>query len=73
MKKKLIKIDSSMALGKEIRRRRVNAGMTLGIAAPLCGVSVKFLQSLETGKPTAQIDKSIHVANMLGIVLYIEE
>ena len=73
MKRKLIKIESSEALGQEVRRRRKENGLTLEMAAPLCGVSVKFLQALETGKPTAQLEKSIHVASMLGITLYIQE
>lgn len=73
MEHKLIVIDSTEALGYEIRRRRNESNLTLEIAAPLCGVSVKFLQALEKGKPTAQIEKCIQVAKMLGLKLYIEE
>jgi HTH-type transcriptional regulator / antitoxin HipB len=68
----LIAINSIEALGKEIRRKRLDSNLTLELAAPLCGVSVKFLQGIETGKATAQVGKCIQVANMLGIKIYIE-
>lgn len=73
MKNKLIRVDSTEILGSEIRRKRLESKLTLEMAAPLCGVSVKFLQALETGKPTAQIEKSIHVAKMLGLSIFIKD
>ncbi len=73
MEHKLIAIDSTETLGREIRRKRNENNLTLDIAAPLCGVSVKFLQALEKGKPTAQVEKCIQVANMLGLKIYIED
>lgn len=64
-------IDSAQALGAAIRERRMAARLTLAVAAPACGVSVKFLQALETGKPTVQFDKALHVARQFGIQLVI--
>jgi HTH-type transcriptional regulator / antitoxin HipB len=64
-------ISSSTALGAAIRERRNQAGLTLAVAAPTCGVSTKFLQALETGKPTVQLDKALQVARHFGIQLVI--
>jgi DNA-binding XRE family transcriptional regulator len=64
-------IASAAQLGAAIRARRLEAGLTLAIAAPTCGVSVKFLQALETGKGSAQLDKALGVARHFGIRLVI--
>lgn len=64
-------IGSTADLGAAIRERRMAAHLTLAVAAPTCGVSVKFLQALETGKPTVQFDKAVHVARQFGIHLVI--
>lgn len=64
-------IDSTADLGTAIRERRMAARLTLAVAAPACGVSVKFLQALETGKPTVQFDKALQVARQFGIHLVI--
>jgi HTH-type transcriptional regulator / antitoxin HipB len=64
-------IASATQLGAAIRARRTEAGLTLAIAAPTCGVSVKFLQALETGKGSVQLDKALGVARQFGIRLVI--
>jgi HTH-type transcriptional regulator / antitoxin HipB len=65
------RIASVADLGAAIRARRQEVGLTLAIAAPTCGVSVKFLQALETGKATVQFDKALSVARHFGIQLVI--
>jgi HTH-type transcriptional regulator / antitoxin HipB len=65
------RIASVADLGAAIRARRQEAKLTLAIAAPTCGVSVKFLQALETGKATIQFDKALGVARHFGIQLAI--
>ncbi len=67
----LLHIDSVADLGAAIRTRRKEAGLVLAVAAPSCGVSVKFLQALETGKSTVQFDKALSVARQFGIRLVI--
>lgn len=64
-------VESAAQLGAAIRARREEAGLTLAIAAPTCGVSVKFLQALETGKGSVQFDKALGVARQFGIRLVI--
>lgn len=65
-------ITSSQELGAAIRARRIEAHLTLALAAPSCGVSVKFLQALETGKSSVHFDKALHVARQFGIHLAIQ-
>lgn len=62
-------IEYASDLGALIKTCRKAAGLTLQQAAPSCGVSVKFLQALETGKPTVQFDKALGVARHFGIRL----
>jgi HTH-type transcriptional regulator / antitoxin HipB len=62
-------ISSPADIGKAIRARRKAAGQTLQLAALTCGVSVKFLQALETGKSTVQFDKVLQVARHFGLQL----
>ncbi len=64
-------INSAQDLGAAIRARRIEARLTLALAAPSCGVSVKFLQALETGKSSVHFDKALHVARQFGIHLAI--
>lgn len=64
-------IQSTAQLGAAIRQRRQESRLTLALAASACGVSVKFLQALETGKPTVQLDKALGVARHFGIELMI--
>jgi HTH-type transcriptional regulator / antitoxin HipB len=64
-------LEQSHQLGAAIRQRRKEAGLSLIVAAATCGVSVKFLQALETGKPTVQLDKALHVARHFGVELWI--
>jgi transcriptional regulator with XRE-family HTH domain len=68
-----MRVDSSKTLGELIRNKRKALGMTLQMAAPMCGVSVKYLQALETGKPSVQFDKALQVARHLGIQLIAQE
>lgn len=60
-------LDSASDLGKAIRKARQAARLTLAVAAPSCGVSIKFLHALENGKPTVQFDKALSVARQLGL------
>lgn len=65
-------IESAADLGRAIRRERQAAGLTLAVAALSCGVSVKFLQALETGKSTVQFDKAVDVARRFGLRLVVQ-
>ncbi len=60
-------------LGGVIRERRKKVKLTQKKAAALAGVGVRFLSELERGKPTAQIGKTLKVAQLLGLELRINE
>jgi y4mF family transcriptional regulator len=68
-----VSIKTPEDLGSLIRERRKKAKLTQKKAAALAGVGVRFLSELERGKPTAQIGKTLKVAQLLGLELRINE
>lgn len=61
---------SVMEFGKLIRKVRKKQGLTQAELAGSCGTGPRFIGDLESGKPTIEMGKAIHVANMLGIRFY---
>lgn len=68
-----VSIKTPEDLGGVIRERRKKAKLTQRKAAALAGVGARFLSELERGKPTAQIGKTLKVAQLLGLELRINE
>jgi HTH-type transcriptional regulator/antitoxin HipB len=64
-----VKITNSEDLGKIIKLKRKDDGLTLEEAAAVCGVSYAFLSALENGKETVRLNKVLQVARCLGIEL----
>ena len=60
-------ITDSSSFGAAIRARRKELNYTQADLAYLTGFSVTFISDLERGKPTAELDKSIRLANLLGL------
>lgn len=56
-------------LGRIIRQKRIDDGLTLDEAAGVCGVSYAFLSALENGKETVQLNKVLQVTMCLGLEL----
>ena len=67
-----MKITDSKSLGQTIRTRRKELNYTQSYLAEFTGLSVTFISDLERGKPTAEIEKTIRLINMLGMDLLIE-
>ena len=67
-----MKITDSKSLGQTIRARRKELNYTQSYLAEFTGLSVTFISDLERGKPTAEIEKTIRLINMLGMDLLIE-
>ena len=67
-----MKITDAKSYGKAIRKRRKELGYTQAYLAEFTGFSVSFISDLERGKATAEIGKSIYLANLLGRDLYME-
>lgn len=64
-----MKIATSKDIGRLIRQKRKDDGLTLEEAAGVCGVSYAFLSALENGKETVQLNKVLQVLICLGLEL----
>ncbi len=67
-----MKITDSKALGQVIRERRKELNYTQAYLSDFTGLSVTFISDLERGKPTAEIEKTIRLINILGLDLLVE-
>lgn len=68
-----MKITDSRTLGQAIRSRRKELHYTQAYLAEFTGLSVTFISDVERGKPTAEIEKTIHLVNLLGLDLFVEK
>ena len=50
-----------------IRERRKELRYTQGFLSEFSGLSVSFISDLENGKKTAELEKAIYLANLLGM------
>ena len=71
--KKRMKITDSKSLGQAIRMRRKELHYSQAYLSEFTGLSVSFISDLERGKPTAEIEKTITVINILGLDLFVEK
>lgn len=62
-------IKTSADFGQEIRFWRKALGLTQQQLATRCGVGLRFIVELESGKPTCQLGKSLTVAQEVGLLL----
>ncbi len=60
-------ITDAKSFGQALRQRRKELGYTQAFVAETTGFSVSFISDLENGKETAELDKSIRLANLLGL------
>ena len=67
-----MKITDSKTLGQAIRMRRKELHYTQAYLSEFTGLSVTFISDLERGKPTAEIEKTIRLINILGMDLFVE-
>jgi hypothetical protein len=58
-------------VGRRVREARRARGWSIRVAAQRLGVSVRFLNELERGKPTARLDKMSRVLGGLGLTLQV--
>ncbi|GAB1535334.1 hypothetical protein ADMFC3_09650 [Geovibrio sp. ADMFC3] len=62
-----MRIISSEDLGKIIRERRKELGLTQTQLAQLSGVGLRFISELERGKENVRLGYAIKIASNLGI------
>lgn len=67
-----MRITDSKSFGAILKNRRKQLGYTQAYISEMTGLSVSFLSELENGKKTAQLDKAIEVAMLLGLDLTME-
>ena len=67
-----MKITDSNSFGNSIRERRKSLGYTQAQISNVTGLSVSFLSDLERGKKTAELEKALYVANILGMDITLE-
>ncbi len=60
-------VTDAKSFGRILRQRRKELGYTQSYIAEISGFSVSFISDLENGKRTAELDKSIRLANLLGL------
>ncbi len=68
-----MKITNSLSFGEIIKKRRKQLGYTQKYISDFTGLSVSFLSDLENGKKTIELDKSLTVANLLGLDVELNE
>jgi len=59
-------------LGKFVRARRTQAGMSIHEAAAFCGVAVGTLSKIETAGGDVKLSSILNICAMLGITISIE-
>lgn len=64
-------VRSVADIGKAVRKKRKEDGLSLAEAAALCGVGYRFLSDLENGKATAQLGKTLQVVSGLGLQIQV--
>ena len=64
-----MKILNSIEFGQALKLRRKELGYTQQNLSDYTGLSVSFLSDLENGKRTAELDKALYVAGILGMDL----
>ncbi len=68
---KLEPIASPLDLGRLVKRRRQQLGLTQADLALASGTGVRFISDLENGKATCQSGRSLQVLAALGLRLSI--
>ena len=62
-----MKLKDSKSFGVAVRAYRKQQGATQVQLAATANTGVRFIGDLENGKPTIQLNKALHVADILGI------
>ena len=66
-------ISNAEDFGKCIRERRKKLELTQAFLSEFSGLSVSFISDLERGKKTAELDKALYLAGLLGMDLNMAE
>ena len=62
-----MKVSDANSFGEALRARRKSLNYTQKYLAEFTGFSVSFISDLERGKKTAELEKALYLANILGL------
>lgn len=62
-----MKITCATDFGEAVKQQRKHMGYTQAYLADVSGFSTSFISDLENGKATAELDKALVLANLLGL------
>ena len=68
-----MKINNTKMFGEVVRDRRKKLGFTQKYICEVSGISASYISDLENGKATIELGKAIHLANLLGIDIELNE
>ncbi len=60
-------------IGNLVRNKRKELGITQAYLAAVANTGVRFISDLENGKPTVELEKTLHVLRVLNIKLGVIE
>jgi HTH-type transcriptional regulator / antitoxin HipB len=64
-----MRLTTATDIGKAVRQVRTRQGLTQPQLAAACGTGTRFIVDIEKGKPTCELEKTLIVLSMLGIIL----
>ena len=70
---KKMNIADASDFGAMIRERRKKLNYTQTFLSEFSGLSVSFISDLERGKKTAELEKALYLANILGLDIRVSE
>ena len=71
--KNIDNVTDSKSLGFAIRERRKELKYTQTYVSDFTGFSISFISDVERGKPTAESEKTLKLANVLGLDIIVEK
>ena len=60
-------------IGNLVRNKRKELGIAQAYLAAVANTGVRFISDLENGKPTVELEKTLHVLRVLNIKLGVME
>ena len=66
-------VSDAAILGKAVRARRTQAGLSIEEAALSIGVAKQTLADLEAGKPSVKIGNALKIAHELGVLVVVAQ
>ena len=64
-----MRVTDAASFGEALRKRRKQLGYTQVFLSEFTGFSVSFISDLENGKKTAELEKALVLASLLGLDL----